>query len=106
MISIFEVALCLSFLQSGHQNSEHWVWVGTMYPKCTQGYTSVGHCLDRWVAKIKIGKANHLEMTNTWFLFFELPYVAVFCNLAAKTMRTRLGMPLAMPCAQGSWVAK
>jgi hypothetical protein len=45
MVSIFEVALCLSISQSGRQNGENQVWGGygpdPAYPKRTQGYASV-----------------------------------------------------------------
>jgi hypothetical protein len=61
-----------------------------------------------WIGGLpkQIGQANHLEMMNKWFLFLGLPYVAVFCNLAAKTVKIRLGMCSTMPQAQVRWVTK
>ena len=103
MISIFGVALCLSFSQLGRQNGKNWVWGGTVYPKRTQGYASVMRGLSKWSAKIKIGQANCLEVTNKWFLFFGLPYVSVFRNRAAKTVKPGLlGVPSTTPHAHAN----
>ena len=48
----------------------------------------MGHCLGRWVAKIKIDQTNRLEVMNKWFLFLGSSYVSVSRNRAAKTVKT------------------
>ena len=61
------------------------------YPKRTQGYASVERRRGKRSAKIKIGQANRLELTNKWFLFLGSSYVSVFCNRAAKTVKIGFG---------------
>jgi hypothetical protein len=85
------------FLQSGRQNGENRVSGGTAYPKCTQGYASVERGLSKWSAKIKIGQANRLKVTNKWFLFLGSSYVSVLHDLAAKTVKIGLGVPSTTP---------
>ena len=100
MVSIFGVALCLSFSQSGHQNVENLVWGGTVYAKRTQGYAGVEHGLSKWSVKIKIGQANHPEVTKNGFYFWDRPMSRFFCNRAAKKVKSGLGVPLTTPRAR------
>ena len=71
------------------------------YPKRTQGYAKVERGLGKWSAKIKIGQANHLDVTNKWFLFLGSPYVSVFRNWATKTVKIGFGGRRACLCLRG-----
>jgi hypothetical protein len=47
----------------------------------------VGRGLGKWSAKIKIGQAKRLDVTIRWFLFLGSPYVSVFRNWPANTVK-------------------